>query len=81
MFIIIHIVFLHEKGSDNPNGLSGDTDIVFFHPYFIYKDLTGVTYYIFILILITFFNPHLLGDPENFILANPLITPEHIAPE
>nr|ALH07417.1 cytochrome b [Carcharias taurus] len=78
---IIHILFLHETGSNNPMGLNSDMDKISFHPYFSYKDLLGFfTLFIFLGILALFL-PNLLGDAENFIPANPLVTPPHIKPE
>lgn len=79
--VIIHIVLLHSKGSNSPLGLNPSSDKVPFHVYFTTKDFYGFTLIgIFICILI-FYIPNLLGDPENFIKANPLVTPVHIMPE
>nr|YP_009573032.1 cytochrome b [Podagricomela nigricollis]QBF44009.1 cytochrome b [Podagricomela nigricollis] len=79
--MIIHLLFLHQTGSSNPIGVKSNIDKIPFHPYFIYKDLLGILIMIFMLILLTLSNPYLLGDPDNFIPANPLITPIHIQPE
>lgn len=79
--IMIHLLFLHQTGSNNPLGLNRNVDKIPFHPYFIYKDIFG--FIVFLWILVTFiwkFN-YLLIDPENFIPANPLVTPVHIQPE
>nr|AZN27667.1 cytochrome b [Siren reticulata] len=78
---IIHLLFLHETGSNNPTGISSNSDKVPFHPYFSYKDLLGFTIVLSLLTLLSLLNPNLLGDPENFTPANPLITPPHIQPE
>nr|YP_005088211.1 cytochrome b [Chiloscyllium punctatum]AEX57334.1 cytochrome b [Chiloscyllium punctatum] len=78
---MIHILFLHEKGSNNPTGLNSDMDKIPFHPYFSYKDIVGFFIMIFSLTLLALFLPNLLGDAENFIPANPLVTPPHIKPE
>ncbi|YP_003734936.1 cytochrome b (mitochondrion) [Callorhinchus milii] len=78
---IIHIIFLHESGSNNPTGLNSNTDKISFHPYFTYKDMLGFAFIISILLSIALFSPNLLGDPENFTPANPLVTPPHIKPE
>nr|AAP20672.1 cytochrome b [Chitra chitra] len=78
---MIHLLFLHETGSNNPTGLNSNTDKVPFHPYFSYKDLVGLTIVLTLLLSITMFNPNLLGDPDNFTPANPLSTPPHIKPE
>lgn len=78
---LIHILFLHETGSNNPIGLNSNIDKIPFHPYFTYKDIVGFIVMTIILILLVLINPYLLGDPDNFIPANPLVTPVHIQPE
>nr|ADB82715.1 cytochrome b [Uta stansburiana] len=78
---MIHLLFLHETGSNNPTGLASNTDKIPFHPYFSYKDLLGALLLILLLLLLALFSPNLLGDPENFSPANPLVTPPHIKPE
>nr|WPS67162.1 cytochrome b [Notopterus notopterus] len=78
---IIHLLFLHETGSNNPAGLNSDVDKVPFHPYFSYKDLLGFIIMLLALTTLALFSPNLLGDPENFTPANPLVTPPHIKPE
>nr|AIG53274.1 cytochrome b [Ctenotus sp. DLR-2014a]AIG53308.1 cytochrome b [Ctenotus sp. DLR-2014a] len=78
---ILHLLFLHETGSNNPTGLSSNTDKIPFHPYFSYKDLLGATLLLMALLLLALFSPNMLGDPENFTPANPLVTPPHIKPE
>nr|YP_980190.1 cytochrome b [Coleonyx variegatus]BAF43978.1 cytochrome b [Coleonyx variegatus] len=77
----LHLMFLHETGSNNPTGLNSNTDKVPFHPYFSYKDLLGASLLIMSLLLLSMFSPNMLGDPENFTPANPLVTPPHIKPE
>nr|YP_009348107.1 cytochrome b [Nothoaspis amazoniensis]APW83520.1 cytochrome b [Nothoaspis amazoniensis] len=79
--IMIHISSLHETGSSNPLGLTNNIDKIPFHPYFSLKDLIGVISLISISSLLILINPYLLMDPENFLMANPLITPPHIQPE
>nr|ABF51682.1 cytochrome b [Stomoxys calcitrans] len=78
---MIHLLFLHETGSNNPIGLNSNIDKIPFHPYFTYKDIVGFIIMTMILILLVLINPYLLGDPDNFIPANPLVTPVHIQPE
>nr|WJZ53034.1 cytochrome b [Melanodexia sp.] len=78
---LIHIMFLHETGSNNPIGLNSNIDKVPFHPYFTYKDIVGFIVMTMILLFLVLINPYLLGDPDNFIPANPLVTPIHIQPE
>lgn len=78
---LIHILFLHETGSNNPIGLNSNIDKIPFHPYFTFKDIVGFIVITIILLLLVLINPYLLGDPDNFIPANPLVTPVHIQPE
>nr|YP_010895026.1 cytochrome b [Callicera aenea]WJW73539.1 cytochrome b [Callicera aenea] len=79
--VMIHLLFLHQTGSNNPMGLNSNLDKIPFHPYFSYKDITGFIVMILLLTMLTLWNPYLLGDPDNFIPANPLVTPLHIQPE
>nr|UVF38376.1 cytochrome b [Cerogria popularis] len=79
--VMIHFLFLHQTGSNNPLGLNSNVDKISFYPYFFYKDIMGYfIMMIIILILVTLF-PYFLSDPDNFIYANPLSTPVHIQPE
>nr|AEL97465.1 cytochrome b [Urogymnus asperrimus] len=78
---MVHLLFLHETGSNNPIGLDSNMDKIPFHPYYSYKDLLGFFILLFLLTLLALFTPNFLGDTENFIPANPLITPPHIKPE
>lgn len=78
---IIHLIFLHQTGSNNPLGINRNLDKIPFHPFFTFKDLIGVIILLFFLLILTLLNPYLLGDPDNFIPANPLVTPVHIQPE
>nr|AAL86417.1 cytochrome b [Psammophis condanarus] len=77
----IHIMLLHNEGSNNPLGTNSDTDKIPFHPYHSYKDTLMLTILITTLLVIMTFLPDLLNDPENFSKANPMITPQHIKPE
>nr|YP_010580967.1 cytochrome b [Monochamus saltuarius]UZT27190.1 cytochrome b [Monochamus saltuarius] len=79
--VMIHLLFLHQTGSNNPLGTNSNSDKIPFHPYFSYKDIVGALIMSMILMILTLSNPYLLGDPDNFIPANPLITPVHIQPE
>nr|WKU83830.1 cytochrome b [Brachypalpus oarus] len=79
--VMIHLLFLHQTGSNNPMGLNSNLDKIPFHPYFSYKDITGFIIMLLLLTMLTLWNPYLLGDPDNFIPANPLVTPIHIQPE
>nr|YP_009571115.1 cytochrome b [Elseya novaeguineae]AUY54865.1 cytochrome b [Elseya novaeguineae] len=78
---MLHLLLLHETGSNNPTGLNSNCDKIPFHPYFSYKDLLGLILMIMCLLTLVLFHPNLLGDPDNFTPANPLITPPHIKPE
>lgn len=77
----VHLLFLHQTGRGNPLGLNSNFDKVAFHPYFSTKDLFGFVFMVFRLNFLCIIRPWLLGDPENFIPANPLVTPVHIQPE
>nr|YP_009092202.1 cytochrome b [Neochauliodes rotundatus]AHG24691.1 cytochrome b [Neochauliodes rotundatus] len=79
--MVIHLLFLHQTGSNNPLGINSNYDKIPFHPYFSFKDLIGFLILTMILTLLTLMNPYLLGDPDNFTPANPLVTPVHIQPE
>nr|ARH54271.1 cytochrome b [Curculionidae sp. 1 AH-2016] len=79
--VIIHLFLLHQTGSSNPLGLNSNIDKLKFHPYFTLKDLTGYFIMIMFLTILTLQSPYYLSDPDNFIPANPMITPIHIQPE
>ena len=78
---IVHLLFLHQTGSNNPLGVNGNLDKIPFHPYFSFKDIVGFAIILISLVTLTLLDPYLLGDPDNFIPANPLVTPVHIQPE
>nr|YP_010758122.1 cytochrome b [Elephantulus rupestris]WEW63432.1 cytochrome b [Elephantulus rupestris] len=78
---MVHLLFLHETGSNNPLGLVSDSDKIPFHPYYTIKDLLGVFAILILLLSLVLFSPDLLGDPDNYTPANPLNTPPHIKPE
>nr|QKG03058.1 cytochrome b [Clione limacina] len=78
---MIHLLFLHQSGSNNPLGINANLDKLPFHPYFTIKDTVGFMVLIFFLMTLSLTSPYLLGDPDNFIPANPLVTPAHIQPE
>nr|QUB07213.1 cytochrome b [Labidostomis urticarum] len=79
--VLIHLLFLHQTGSSNPLGTTRNIDKIPFHPYFSFKDILGMMITIAGLTTLTLTNPYLLGDPDNFTPANPLVTPVHIQPE
>nr|Q35409.2 RecName: Full=Cytochrome b; AltName: Full=Complex III subunit 3; AltName: Full=Complex III subunit III; AltName: Full=Cytochrome b-c1 complex subunit 3; AltName: Full=Ubiquinol-cytochrome-c reductase complex cytochrome b subunit [Phascogale calura]AAB91492.1 cytochrome b [Phascogale calura] len=78
---IVHLLFLHETGSNNPSGINPDSDKIPFHPYYTIKDALGAVLLLLVLLPLALFSPDSLGDPENFSPANPLVTPPHIKPE
>ena len=78
---LLHLIFLHEKGSTNPLGDLNHIRKIPFHPYFTWKDIVGFLVLIGIIVVLGFFMPTVLGDPENFIPANSMVTPVHIIPE
>uniref|UniRef100_UPI0030FE6314 cytochrome b n=1 Tax=Prodasineura croconota TaxID=1407214 RepID=UPI0030FE6314 len=78
---MVHLLFLHQTGSNNPMGINSDSDKIPFHPYFSWKDIVGFIVMIMMLTILSLINPYMLGDPDNFIPANPLVTPVHIQPE
>nr|YP_010580062.1 cytochrome b [Chironomus plumosus]UZS77114.1 cytochrome b [Chironomus plumosus]WAB46338.1 cytochrome b [Chironomus plumosus] len=80
-FTMIHLLFLHQTGSNNPLGINSNSDKIPFHPYFSYKDIFGFVIMLMSLTFLTLIAPYALGDPDNFIPANPLVTPPHIQPE
>src|ERR1700681_1452090 len=79
----LHLVALHQHGSNNPLGIDhkGPQDSIPFHPYYTIKDLFGLTVFLLIFSVFVFFYPNLLGDPQNYVPANPLQTPPDIVPE
>nr|YP_010963429.1 cytochrome b [Lefroyothrips lefroyi]WNL54544.1 cytochrome b [Lefroyothrips lefroyi] len=81
MMVIFHLFFLHIKGSNNPMGVSSKSFKIPFSPFFTLKDLMGFLLFFIPLIFIISFFPYTLGDPDNFIIANPMVTPAHIKPE
>lgn len=78
--VILHIIFLHEHGSNNPLGIVSKVDQIVF-PYYIIKDLYGIIIFGIFYSYFIFFEPNTLGHPDNYIPANPMVTPTHIVPE
>lgn len=79
--VIIHLLYLHQTGSHNMLGLNTKRDQLPFHPYYSLKDFLGAIMAFVLLVFFARFIPNVLGDSENFIYANALVTPTHIAPE
>jgi len=79
---LMHLIALHDSaGSGNPLGVSGNYDRLPFAPYFIFKDLITIFIFILVLSVFVFFMPNILGDSENYVMANPMQTPPAIVPE
>lgn len=78
---VIHIALLHLEGSSNPLQIKQSVENTDFYPYFVWKDLYGVFLLALAFVYFVFFNPNYLGHPDNYIKANPLVTPSHIVPE
>nr|YP_010951088.1 cytochrome b [Ophidiomyces ophidiicola]WML69499.1 cytochrome b [Ophidiomyces ophidiicola] len=80
--VLMHLIALHDTvGSSNPLGVSGNYDRLPFAPYYIFKDLVTIFLFIFVLSVFVFFMPNVLGDCENYVMANPMQTPSAIVPE
>nr|AVN67853.1 cytochrome b [Polyphaga aegyptiaca] len=79
--VMMHLLFLHQTGSSNPMGLNSNIDKIPFHPYYTTKDLLGFIIMMMCLLMLSMKEPYILGDPDNFTPANPLVTPVHIQPE
>lgn len=78
---VVHLIALHEHGSNNPLGVDGNIDKIPFHPYYSIKDLFGYLIFAIFFASFVYFAPNLLGHSDNYIPANPLVTPPHIQPE
>ncbi len=81
--VVLHIVALHRFGSNNPLGIDvrGKQDTISFHPYYTVKDAFGLGVFLILLSAVVFFLPNSMGHPDNYIPANPMVTPAHIVPE
>jgi len=78
---VAHLIALHVHGSNNPNGVTSNGDRYAMHPYFIFKDLVTIFAFFLVLSIIVFFYPNLLGHSDNYIPADPMVTPASIVPE
>lgn len=81
IFVVIHITLLHVTGSNNPLGLPSQMDKIMFNKYFSIKDMFGLTLAALLFFYLIIFYPLILGDNDNFTMANPIVTPHHIQPE
>ena len=79
--VAMHFIALHEHGSSNPLGISGNVDRLSFHPFFTFKDLVTVFLFLLTLSIFVFYMPNALGHSDNYIPANPMSTPASIVPE
>jgi ubiquinol-cytochrome c reductase cytochrome b subunit len=79
--VVLHLITLHENGSNNPLGISSKLDRVPLHPYYTFKDLVGLFGFFLALALVVFLYPNLFSEPVNYVPANPLVTPTSIVPE
>jgi len=79
--VLLHLLFLHKRGSSNPLGSNRDFDKILFHPYFSIRDLFGYFIWGIFFTAICFLSPYIFIDVENFIPSNPIVTPVHIQPE
>ena len=81
--VFIHLVALHKSKSNNPLGIDSNKlkDNLPFHPYYTVKDYFGFGVFFLIFFVFVFFLPNFFGEPDNYIPANPLVTPSHIVPE
>jgi len=79
--VTLHVFVLHQTGSNNPLGICSSADKIAFHRYYFYQDIFGFVILLTLILSIVFFCPLLLIEVENFVPANPLITPVHIVPE
>jgi len=81
--VFAHLFVLHDSGSNNPQGLNSGVDVfkASFAQYFTLKDIFGLFLIFTLFFAIVFFAPNLLGHPDNYVKANPIVTPPHIVPE
>jgi len=79
--VLVHLSLLHSNGSNNPLGINKNVDTVSFYPYFYVKDLFAFLLLIAFFSFFVFYYPNFLGHSDNYIPANPLVTPAHIVPE
>lgn len=79
--VVAHLIALHVHGSNNPNGVTSSGDRYAMHPYFTFKDLVTIFAFFLVLSILVFFYPNLLGHSDNYIPADPMVTPASIVPE
>lgn len=79
--VVVHLMALHQEGGSNPLGVKSEVDKIPFHPYYSIKDIYGFILFFILYAYFIYFNPNVLGHPDNYVPANPLVTPAHIVPE
>jgi len=79
--VIVHMIALHQNGSNNPIGITGNTDRIAMNPYYVFKDLVTIFLFFIALSYLIFYAPNILGHSDNYIMANPMQTPPSIVPE
>jgi len=79
--VLVHMASVHQDGSNNPLGISSISDKISFFPYFFIKDSLSFIVFLLFFSFFVFFYPNALGHSDNYIPANPMVTPEHIVPE
>ena len=78
---LLHLALLHQEGSGNPLGIESTSDKIDLFPYFVIKDFFGLAFFFFFFSFFLYFFPNILGHSDNYIEANPMVTPTHIVPE
>jgi ubiquinol-cytochrome c reductase cytochrome b subunit len=79
--VLVHMAAVHQDGSNNPLGIASISDKISFFPYFFIKDTLSFIVFLLFFSYFVYFNPNALGHSDNYIPANPMVTPEHIVPE
>ena len=77
----LHLILLHKEGSNNPLGIDSTLDRISFLPYFYVKDFLGACFFALLFSFFVIYAPNYMGHPDNYIEANPMVTPAHIVPE
>lgn len=78
---VAHLIAIHVHGSNNPNGVTSNGDRYAMHPYFVFKDLVTILFFFLVLSIMVFYFPNFMGHSDNYIEANPMVTPASIVPE
>lgn len=79
--VIVHMAIVHQDGSNNPIGIASQSDKIVFFPYFFIKDALGLVFFLIFFTFFIYYSPNTLGHPDNYVMGNPMVTPEHIVPE